>query len=173
VGHRHRPRCTCVGGRGAQRSGRDCSRKGVKIVGFELFGAECSRFSRLPFEPVILGKDLIIIYFTARGTLTALTVDLPLTVDRKKYVVRKLLTSSVWRAVQTKNPLNESSCVQGQSYGSTTDFAGNGVQEEHCFEPPPDTQPCRSPRWAERSARRATSSAHSSTDCTTDCTTAN
>jgi hypothetical protein len=41
------------------------------------------------------------------------------------------LTSSVWRSLQTKNPLNESSCVQGQSLGSTTDFAGNGVQGDH------------------------------------------
>jgi hypothetical protein len=33
---------------------------------------------------VIGGKDLIIIYVTAFLTLTASTVDLPLTVDRKK-----------------------------------------------------------------------------------------
>jgi hypothetical protein len=48
-------------------------------------------------------------------SLTALTVDLPLTVDRQNYVIRKLSTSSIWRTRQTKISLNETSCVQGQS----------------------------------------------------------
>jgi hypothetical protein len=65
-------------------------------------------FSLHNFELIFHGRMVL---------LTALTVDLPLTVDRQKQVIRKLLTSSIWRACQTKNPLNESKYSRNTATG--------------------------------------------------------
>jgi hypothetical protein len=53
-------------------------------------------------RPAVLSFSGISIIFPRRDvSLTALTGDFPLTVDRQKYVIRKLLPSSLWRARQT------------------------------------------------------------------------
>jgi hypothetical protein len=74
-----------------------------------------ARKHKLPIDKV--RSDFEFIFWSRMLPLTALTVDLPLTVRPRIYWS---LESSIWRARQTSNPLNASSCVPGQKYSRNT-----------------------------------------------------